>query len=40
MSVHLNIAQGGSHSSLKERKMVYEIVLGPLIESDSASELQ
>ncbi|HRO70342.1 MAG TPA: four helix bundle protein [Chitinophagaceae bacterium] len=39
LSVHLNIAEGCSRKSLKERKRFYEISRGSLIEVDAALDI-
>ena len=39
LSVHLNIAEGCSRTSEKERKRFYEIARGSIIEIDTAMEL-
>jgi four helix bundle protein len=39
LSVHLNIAEGSSRRSEKERKRFYEIARGSLIEVDTALEV-
>ncbi|MFI5188530.1 MAG: four helix bundle protein [Chitinophagales bacterium] len=39
LSVHLNIAEGCSRKSMKERKRFYEIARGSLIEVDTAFEV-
>jgi four helix bundle protein len=39
LSVHLNIAEGSSRSSLKERKRYFEIAGGSLIEIDTALDI-
>lgn len=36
LSVHLNLAEGASRKSLKERKRYYEIARGSIIEIDAA----
>jgi four helix bundle protein len=39
LSVHLNIAEGGSRKSVSERKRFYEIARGSIIEVDTALEI-
>lgn len=39
LSVHLNIAEGSSRKSEKERKRFYEIARGSLIEIDAALDI-
>jgi four helix bundle protein len=39
LSVHLNIAEGSSRKSFKERKRFYEIARGSLIEVDTAFDI-
>lgn len=39
LSVHLNVAEGCSRKSLKERKRFYEIARGSLIEVDAALDI-
>ena len=39
LSVHLNIAEGASRKSEKERKRFYEIARGSLIEIDAALDI-
>ena len=39
LSVHLNIAEGCSRKSLKERRRFYEIARGSLIEVDTALDI-
>lgn len=39
LSVHLNIAEGASRKSLKERKRFYEIARSSLIEIDAALDI-
>jgi len=39
LSVHLNLAEGSSRSSLNERRRFYEISRGSLIEVDTAFDI-
>jgi four helix bundle protein len=39
LSVHLNIAEGSSRKSLKERKRYYEIARGSIVEIDAAMDI-
>ena len=39
LSVHLNIAEGSSRKSEKERKRYYEIARGSIIEIDAALDI-
>ena len=39
VSVHLNLAEGSSRTSLNERKRFYEISRGSLIEVDTAFDI-
>ena len=39
LSVHLNIAEGCSRKSLRERKRFYEIARGSIIEIDAALDI-
>jgi four helix bundle protein len=39
LSVHLNIAEGASRKSEKERKRYYEIARGSIIEIDAALDI-